>query len=228
MDTISTPVAEESKSTDDYSDIASEHSGNEHEEKRRYRRGGRKESRSGSSKEEIDLLEGLENSPGDNSKSKPEKTGTPCPYCSGEPQIKEPSPKQSIPEPFDTGIRAFNIRKAAGGRRPVSVRAPSGRKKSQASSTKRTKKKKEQTTDDVEYQTDADESDSRTANDDNRSEEQEDPRAAKPMSIRLDLNLIVEVFLKAKIKGDVTITFLYVYYALFIYEGSIANTNRRE
>lgn len=32
----------------------------------------------------------------------------------------------------------------------------------------------------------------------------------KPISIRLDINLEIEVFLKAAIKGDVTITFLYV------------------
>lgn len=46
---------------------------------------------------------------------------------------------------------------------------------------------------------------------DEESEEEEEgekPKAQKPMSIRLDLNLELEIFLRAKIKGDVTITFL--------------------
>jgi hypothetical protein len=36
----------------------------------------------------------------------------------------------------------------------------------------------------------------------------EKPKEKKPFAIRLDLNLELEIFLRAKIKGDVTITFL--------------------
>ena len=37
---------------------------------------------------------------------------------------------------------------------------------------------------------------------------QREPEEKKPVQIRLDLNLMIEVFLRAKIQGDVTITFL--------------------
>jgi hypothetical protein len=43
-----------------------------------------------------------------------------------------------------------------------------------------------------------------------QQERKEEPQKEerKPVSIRLDLNLELEIFLRAKIKGDITITFL--------------------
>ncbi|KFZ16724.1 hypothetical protein V502_04943, partial [Pseudogymnoascus sp. VKM F-4520 (FW-2644)] len=45
-------------------------------------------------------------------------------------------------------------------------------------------------------------------NADGKEEKEEKEEKNKPISIRLDINLEVEVFLKTAIKGDVTITFL--------------------
>ena len=47
-----------------------------------------------------------------------------------------------------------------------------------------------------------------TGEEDSTEDEEKEPETRSGMAIRLDLNLIVEIFLKAKIQGDVTITFL--------------------
>jgi len=46
-----------------------------------------------------------------------------------------------------------------------------------------------------------------TESEESEESEEEGEKKQKPMSIRLDLNLVIEIFLKAKIQGDVTITF---------------------
>lgn len=123
-----------------------------------------------------------------------EQSGTVCDKC------KQSTGKKSSPEsPFETGIRAFNVKRAQGsGGRPIGVRATSSKsKKSKKSATKKKKKQKKKA---------AEEETSSSNEEDTDEEDDEDER--KPMSIRLDLNLMVEIFLKAKIKGDVTITFL--------------------
>lgn len=121
-----------------------------------------------------------------------EQSGTVCDKC------KQSTGKKSSPEsPFETGIRAFNVKRAQGsGGRPIGVRATSSSKskKSKKSATKKKKKQKKKAAEEE------------TSSSSEETTDEEDER--KPMSIRLDLNLMVEIFLKAKIKGDVTITFL--------------------
>jgi len=124
-----------------------------------------------------------------------------CPTCSAKtrtPSAESLKPSEEIPTPFQTGIRAFNMKRAAGsGGRPIGVRSTSG-KKSKSKESKKKKKKKKKKNKKVE-----------SSEEDTESEESEDggEKKQKPMSIRLDLNLVVEIFLKAKIQGDVTITF---------------------
>lgn len=91
----------------------------------------------------------------------------------------------------DTGFKVFNMERAeaSGGRRPfgVTVERPESKKNTQS------KGKKEQRNEQQNQE-------------DGAEEEQKEER--KPVSIRLDLNLELEIFLRAKIKGDITITFL--------------------
>lgn len=49
---------------------------------------------------------------------------------------------------------------------------------------------------------------SNTSTDEDRGKEDKDSEKKQVRSIRLDLDLEIEIFLRAKIKGDVTITFL--------------------
>jgi hypothetical protein len=123
-----------------------------------------------------------------------------CTNCSA-PRQPKPAATESKPakqeSPFGTGIKAFNLKKASGsGGRPIGVRAQSTSEKKLKRSKKSKKSKKK-------AKKAMDESDS-----DEESDESEEELNQKPMSIRLDLNLMVEIFLKARIKGDVTITFL--------------------
>ncbi|KUJ07576.1 uncharacterized protein LY89DRAFT_358474 [Mollisia scopiformis] len=125
------------------------------------------------------------------------KNETLCSKCAAKTQQPEQQ-QQKAPSPFETGIKAFNLKRAeASGGRPIGVRATpntSGKKSTDSKKSKKTKKSRKAKV----------ESDSEEEGSDDSFEEQKQ----KPMSIRLDLNLMVEIFLKAKIKGDVTITFL--------------------
>ncbi|KAE9376654.1 hypothetical protein N431DRAFT_479838 [Stipitochalara longipes BDJ] len=121
------------------------------------------------------------------------KTAMACPECAARKQTAEAKP----PTPFETGIRAFNLKRAsASGGRPVGVRATaSDDKKSKKKSSKKKKKKAK-----VEVKESESEEES--------SSEEEEEEKPKPMSIKLDLDLVIEIFLKAKIQGEVTITFM--------------------
>ncbi|KAI9050777.1 hypothetical protein LZ554_004896 [Drepanopeziza brunnea f. sp. 'monogermtubi'] len=227
--------APETKSTDDYSDIASDASEGK-DKGRKYQRGGRKTSSTDTTAEELELLQGCSpdnDDDDDNDDNDYDEDGdvgqdpepaVPCQYCagSGTPAVlkerRAAVKKAPAEEPFDTGIRAFNIRKATGGgRRPISIRRPSSRKKSQAQAqaTKGREKKREvQRHEEGDEEGDgnaAETEDGGTTTRKGGKKAREAPGAGgagKPMSIRLDLNLMVEVFLKAKIQGDVTVTFL--------------------
>jgi hypothetical protein len=93
----------------------------------------------------------------------------------------------------DSGIRAFNLKRAesSGGGRPIGVTVERPKLKSKV------KKKKKKT-----------ERSSEESSEEDKSEEEEETEKKKSLSIRFDLNLELEIFLKAKIKGDVTVTFL--------------------
>ncbi|KAK2627013.1 hypothetical protein QTJ16_004188 [Diplocarpon rosae] len=206
----SASLNDDSKFVDDYSDIASEDAQGHHPpDRRRYPRGGRKTGSRRSSREELELLEGYPDSDG-----APVSPST-CPYCTGQKATPPRSPGKSPPDaqPCDTGIRAFNIRRAAGGRRPVSVRPAPARQKpaATATATRRRRARATPRSDDEGDATTAGEGGARTPGEEKASEAAPpNAGAGRPMSIRLDLNLMVEVFLKAKIQGDVTVTFLYV------------------
>lgn len=124
--------------------------------------------------------------------------GTSCPECAARKQKVEEKQPEEQPTPFETGIRAFNLKKAASSSgRPVGVRTTTSEdKKSKKKSSKKKKKKKQK----------AEVKESET--EDESSSEEEEEEKPRPMSIKLDLNLVIEIFLKAKIQGDVTITFL--------------------
>ncbi|KAH8648054.1 hypothetical protein BGZ60DRAFT_437829 [Tricladium varicosporioides] len=113
-----------------------------------------------------------------------------------------------------TGIKAFNIRKAdQSGGRPfgVSVERPKSKTSSQKKRGSKTKSKKKICTECGRKKKSREEDwedDSNEEGESSSEEEGEKPKGKKPMSIRLDLNLELEIFLRAKIKGDVTITFL--------------------
>jgi hypothetical protein len=89
----------------------------------------------------------------------------------------------------DTGIRAFNLKRveSSRSRRPFGIRVE--RPKSKGRAHKQSKKE---------------------VGEDCSQEDEEDEETEKKtcLSIRFDINLEVEVFLKAKIKGDITMTFL--------------------
>lgn len=99
---------------------------------------------------------------------------------------------------FQTGVRAFNLKKAeSSGGRPFGLSVEQPKSKGKSKEEKKTKKKKKETN----------KSRSRSSDESEESEDdEEEPR--KPLSIRLDLNLELEIFLRAKVKGDITITFL--------------------
>lgn len=196
---------------DDYSDVDSEQSEDDAVTKRRkYQRGGRKQSTTNhiraSRMPPIPEPEiSTEPKHREEVKMDQEETqvnGTTCPECAARKQkVEEKQPEEQPekqPTPFETGIRAFNLKKAASSSgRPVGVRTTTSEdKKSKKKSSKKKKKKKQKA--EVEESEIEDESSS-------EEEEEEKPR---PMSIKLDLNLVIEIFLKAKIQGDVTITFL--------------------
>ncbi|RDW72950.1 hypothetical protein BP6252_06857 [Coleophoma cylindrospora] len=92
---------------------------------------------------------------------------------------------ERTPSAFETGIRNFNIKKAAGSdARPFGLT--------------------------VEREGDREERQGKTAPEgaSEGAKEGTTKDERKPIAIRLDLNLEIEIFLKAKIKGEVTITFL--------------------
>jgi hypothetical protein len=189
---------------DDYSDVDSVHSEDDAAaERQKFQRGGRKnnttkhtrESRLPPVPEPEIAAEPKHREDVKMDQADIQVNGTVCPECAARKQKTE----QKQPTPFETGIRAFNLKRAASsGGRPVGVRTTTSESKKSKKKAPKKKKKKEK----VEVkETESEEESS--------SEEEEDKEPeAKPMSIRLDLNLVIEIFLKAKIQGDVTITFL--------------------
>lgn len=132
-----------------------------------------------------------------------EEGDSPAERKAGSPQTKPPPNREQSPPPEkskkgkaaaedqdpaeekkeqtrDTGIRAFNIRRLRGEGPPVGISIDRGEGAEGAKK-----------------------------NADGKGDgEKEKADKPKPVSIRLDINLEIEVFLKAKIQGDVTITFL--------------------
>lgn len=227
---VSAP-AHRDESADEYSDLASVRSEtNTKPLRRKHKRGGRKASYEEPTPEETAGLLGPDDGPDNGNydqdenedegqdqeegEDQEEEEDEICRYCSrkfpvAKPQVAKSQPKRRIPEPFETGIRAFNVRKAAGGRRPVGVRTTAEKKKTKTSPAKSATKSTSSTkSGDAVSDSESQASNPKTGNEEDEPEEENEEAGAKPMSIRLDLDLMIEVFLKAKIKGAVTITFL--------------------
>ena len=179
---------------DDYSDVDSVHSEDDAAtERQKFQRGGRKQSTTKHIREsrlppvpEAEIAS--EPKHREELKMDHEETqvnGTVCQECAARKLKTEEKP----PTPFETGIRAFNLKRAASsGGRPVGVRtATSENKKSKKKSPKKKKKKEK-----VEVK--ETESEEETSSE----EEEEKEPEAKPMSIKLDLNLVIEIFFEGK------------------------------
>jgi len=188
---------------DSYSDVDSAHSEEDAAtERRKYQRGGRKESTTNHIRasrmppvpESEIATEPTHREEPEMEKEETQMNGIACPECAARKQTGEG--KQ--PSAFETGIRAFNLKRAAAsGGRPVGLSTTSGSKKSKKKSAKKKKKKAKPEV-----------RESETEEESSSDEEEDEEPASKPMSIKLDLNLVIEIFLKAKIQGEVTITFL--------------------
>ncbi|TVY12881.1 hypothetical protein LARI1_G009089 [Lachnellula arida] len=202
----------------DYSDVPSNNSDDSGKQKqrRKYQRGGRKkglQSVSESNLPEDDGADGFE------ARGKSSRRTT-----SGKTKLKH--------RDSGTGIKAFNLKRAeSSGGRPVGMSVEDRRSKSRAKpklkhkakSTRRKQKQQkeeeEERKENWESETSSEESESES---ESESEEEKDEKKGKkkskkeekkeepkkPLSIRFDLNIELEIFLKAKIKGDITVTFL--------------------
>jgi len=189
---------------DDYSDVASTQSEEDAAaERQKYKRGGRKKNTTKSRMPPIPDPE-IAPEPEHREELKTEQeekqvNGTTCPECAARKQ--KAAPLRQRP-PFETGIRAFNLKKAAGGR-PVGVRTATAESKKTKKKSAKKKKKPE-----PEVKESETEEESPSEEEDMDEEADEKQEESKPVRIKLDLDLMIEIFLKAKIKGEVTITFL--------------------
>lgn len=158
-------------------------------DRKKYQRGGRKEdtSRWNSLSSRLPPLGPDDESDGEEAQEK-ESLHTEEPT-----EEREPRPRAT---PFKTGISSFNLKRAEGsGGRPMGVTIDDPTTKVSA----------EHKFDQERRKTTPDKGKPRTEREERQHME---PEEKKPVQIRLDLNLMIEVFLRAKIQGDVTITFL--------------------
>jgi hypothetical protein len=166
-------------------DLGSTNSDEPASDRKTYKRGGRKEdtSRWNSLSSRLPPLGPDDESDGEEEQEKE-------PSCADEPtDERQPRPRA---KPFKTGISSFNLKRAEGsGGRPMGVTIDDPTTK--VSAEHEFDQPKRKTTPDKGKQ---------------RERPQREPEEKKPVQIRLDLNLMIEVFLRAKIQGDVTITFL--------------------
>jgi len=200
------PPMNQAHSPQDYSDVASVGSQQSSSQRRRHRRGGRKnngkaarsqaasESHKPWSERKGRLDAGSESHPA----SEDEHDGQNEEETS-QPSQETPSGDRKfgpigVPTAFETGVRSFNLKRATGSGtgRPFGVTVEGEKANGGSKKSKGKKKSKKETEDDG----------------DGASEEGAKSEKQRPFAIRLDLNLELEIFLRAKIKGDVTITFL--------------------
>ncbi|TAQ83840.1 hypothetical protein B7494_g7836 [Chlorociboria aeruginascens] len=179
--------------SDTYSDVASNNSDPGVTPRRKYQRGGRK-SNKGPAEGSSDTL-GIDPETECTCTCRCRENRTPIREFSS--RTARPTSRKSVPR-SRTGISGFNVKKGPSSNgRPfgITLEKPQG-------NTKASKK----------HGAAAHENSHLEAGGGEVEEEEEEkvdePEARKPMSIRLDLNLELEIFLRAKIKGDITITFL--------------------
>lgn len=193
----------------DYSDVASVDSQDPTLRPRRRQRGGRRRKKGGKlqSVSEIELPKGGPSQDIPTDIESKEEVPPPEDYDAEELEKARlsrrggSSRKRSLgtASRTDTGIKAFNLARAeeSGGRRPVgiTIERPKSTGKSKVKKGNGNKKMEERPEGEDEGEGDENSGDTET-------------ETRRPVSIRLDLNLEVEIFLRAKIKGDVTVTFL--------------------
>ncbi|KAF4626195.1 hypothetical protein G7Y89_g11969 [Cudoniella acicularis] len=204
------PTLESDLPAAEYSGAPSNDSNNSSDSRRRYQRGGRKKRQEEAEDEsqfrgEVEVENNLNGFGGRKM-----------------PTMDTTLPHRDADEPFDTGIKTFNMKKAdqSGGRtlgislgeksktatktKTKKAKAKAKTKsKNKVKCTKCGRKKKKNADEKEDWESEGEEE-----NSSEEEEEEEKPKKKKPVSIRLDLNLELEIFLRAKIKGDVTITFL--------------------
>lgn len=200
----------------DYSDVASVDSQNSTSPRRRYKRGGRRKKRGGKlqsvSELEIPKDGQSEEQEGTTDIEWKEETPSPEDYDAEElrkakssrPSSSSKKQSSSATTRPDTGIKAFNVARAesSGGRRPVGITIERPKSTGKQKGKNKDKGKKKKKTDK------RPEGASEGEGDENDGESETETETRKPVSIRFDLNLEVEIFLRAKIKGEVTVTFL--------------------
>jgi len=195
------PTPRSNNAPSDYSDVAPGESQHSISQRRRNKRGGRKKKEKAEQQFEIPRGQRQEqdaqaepkwtdgNSDSENyDPEELQKTSSPQP-SSAKKWSTSTTPKA------DTSIRAFNLKKAksSGGGRPVGVTVERPNSKNKAN-----KKKNKETSENS--------CDEKSEERDRREEKKTEK--TKSVSIRFDLNVEIEIFLRAKIKGDVTMTFL--------------------
>lgn len=175
----------------DYSDAASVDSQHSRP-RRRHQRGGRKVKDSGKLRPDFESASGGSRPDEQEALANPETQDWSDDEDYDAEKLRKarasrPSRSKKQAPKSDTGIRSFNLKRAdESGGRPIGVSVERPESRSKANKKKGKGKKKEK-----------------------RSEESDEEEEKKSgPSIRLDLNLELEIFLKAKIKGDITISFL--------------------
>ena len=198
---LPTPPTRSENESDDYSDAVSADSKRLTSRRRRFKRGGRKKKveqvrsvsefeipGSGQRQEKDAQSEPLEDANTSGNEDYDAEEWERAKISRHSRSDQERSPRSAPKE--NTGIKVFNLERAdsSRGARPlgISVERPKSKGKAKEDTGKKSK--------------DSDEEDSEA--EDDKSDKK------KPVSIRLDLNLELEIVLKAKIKGDITITFL--------------------
>jgi hypothetical protein len=213
-DTIGTPSP---NIAEDYSDLGSTKSEEPASDRTKHQRGGRKQDDLGSTNSDEPASDRKKYQRGgrkeDTSRwnslsSRLPPLGPDYESDGEEEQEKEPSRADEPTEerqprsraaPFKTGISSFNLKRAEGsGGRPMGVTIDDPTTKVSA----------EHEFDHQRRKTTPDKGKQRAEREDREERSPREPEEKKPVQIRLDLNLMIEVFLRAKIQGDVTITFL--------------------
>ena len=180
---------------DDYSDFASDGHQDQSHDRRKYQRGGRKAKAGKKSQRRVSDTAVDNEISGADSPDDVEIAGAGADEVEGKEEQKKPEPPSTSSDLFETGLRAFNIKRAAGSiGRPVEVRAQKSETVNEGKKAKSKEKRKKA----------MDESDESPGD----SQADDEIEKQSPMKIRLDLNLVVEIFLRARIQGDVTITFM--------------------
>ncbi|TVY32785.1 hypothetical protein LSUB1_G007655 [Lachnellula subtilissima] len=176
----------------DYSDVPSNKSDDSGKQKqrRKYQRGGRKRGSQSNLAEEAEGDGGAEGV---------------------EPRVK--SAESSGGRPFGMSVEGQDKRVRSKSKPKLKHKAKSKRRKQKQKEQEQEEEKKENWESETSSEEESEsESESEEEKDEKgkkkKNNKKEKKEEKKPLSIRFDLNIELEIFLKAKIKGDITVTFL--------------------